>query len=961
MCGGTLEIQGGQTVAECEYCGAQQTVAKSRDEVISNLFSRANNLRMKSEFDRAEQTYEKILEQDNTEAEAHWGIVLCRYGIEYVEDPKTFKRIPTCHRTSYKAVTADADYLAALEYADLSQKAIYQAEAKAIDEIQKNILAIVKNEKPFDVFICYKESDEAGRRTHDSVIANDIYHQLTQEGFKVFYAAITLEDKLGQAYEPYIFAALNSAKVMLVLGTKPEYFNAVWVKNEWSRFLQLMRSNRSKLLIPCYRDMDAYDLPEEFAHLQAQDMNKIGFINDVVRGIKKVVHTETAAPTVVKEVIKETAENANTAPLLKRAFLFLEDGDWASADEYCEKVLDIDPENGEAYLGKLMTELHVRKQVELKDLPEIFDENSNYQKAVRYGSETAKAELQGYIAFINTRNENTRLDKAYTQAKKAMSLAKNVYEYQGASRQFQKLSNYQDAAYLAKKCLELAEIAKKDDIYDEAKEKMKRATVTGYSAAIPLFKKIPGWRDADELIVTCNQKIDELTAKAERTRQERARIAKRNKKIALIVTLIVCAVIAFIVLLNTVIIPNGKYNDALALMEAGKYGSAANIFNKILDYSDAKSMYNQCVELGAQHEFDQGNYTTVIEMLECSDSFDATNDLYIQACLAMAERRISNNEFGAPFYIEKIPQSSQTLSLLKDVKYTYILANQDNSNLYTHTYLKELKAASYKDCDQIWDELYAWKVTLKNFNTTSDDYYSNLSYLPTSSSYLHMLFYLTGGEPGETVTIYHKTQWPGKSESKSNWNWENYGNGDVPGIEWPNGYSSSSGTLVIKFYNAADDSYLGSVSVPVGKPVNQSDYVTSGRITLSNSGYYVTDTSNLHTNSAGVQKYQLKLSSNKSDALVFNIEHNSDGTYSFLTDDGRYLLADGTNVKLVTTATADTKFVFESGDNGLMIRCATTTYEGNAQYLESYMGQLTCYSLQSNSNTSNFLFLTERA
>ena len=104
----------------------------------------------------------------------------------------------------------------------------------------------------------------------DSVIANDIYHQLKQEGFKVFYAAISLEDKLGKEYEPYIFSALNTAKVMLALGTKPEYFNAVWVKNEWSRFLKIMKKDRSKLLIPCYRDMDPYELPEEFAHLKAK-------------------------------------------------------------------------------------------------------------------------------------------------------------------------------------------------------------------------------------------------------------------------------------------------------------------------------------------------------------------------------------------------------------------------------------------------------------------------------------------------------------------------------------------------------------------------------------------------------------------------------------------------------------------------------------------------------------------
>ena len=36
--------------------------------------------------------------------------------------------------------------------------------------------------------ICYKESDNSGRRTHDSVLAQDLYYQLTQEGFKVFFA-----------------------------------------------------------------------------------------------------------------------------------------------------------------------------------------------------------------------------------------------------------------------------------------------------------------------------------------------------------------------------------------------------------------------------------------------------------------------------------------------------------------------------------------------------------------------------------------------------------------------------------------------------------------------------------------------------------------------------------------------------------------------------------------------------
>ena len=43
---------------------------------------------------------------------------------------------------------------------------------------------------------------------------------------------------------------------MVVIGSKLEYFNAVWVKNEWSRYLSLIRNGEKKTLIPAYKDMD---------------------------------------------------------------------------------------------------------------------------------------------------------------------------------------------------------------------------------------------------------------------------------------------------------------------------------------------------------------------------------------------------------------------------------------------------------------------------------------------------------------------------------------------------------------------------------------------------------------------------------------------------------------------------------------------------------------------------------
>lgn len=213
MCSGTLEIQSGQTVAECEYCGTQQTLPKLDDDRRANLYDRANHFRRSNEFDKAMAIYEKILNEDSTDAKSYWSLVLCRYGIEYVEDPVTHKRVPTVNRAQFTSIFDDDNYKSALQYADSYQRSLYEAEAKAINEIQKGILAISQQEEPFDVFICYKESDNNGRRTPDSVLANDLYHQLTQEGFKVFFARITLEDKLGSAYEPYIFAALNSANV----------------------------------------------------------------------------------------------------------------------------------------------------------------------------------------------------------------------------------------------------------------------------------------------------------------------------------------------------------------------------------------------------------------------------------------------------------------------------------------------------------------------------------------------------------------------------------------------------------------------------------------------------------------------------------------------------------------------------------------------------------------------------
>ena len=101
--------------------------------------------------------------------------------------------------------------------------------------------------------------------------------------------------------------------------------------------------------------MDPYDLPEEFSHLQAQDMSKLGFMQDLIRGIKKIAQTEEPKPIAVQEAAAPVGNSA-AVQLLKRGNMALEDGDWARADEFFEQALNADAELADAYLGKFFAE-----------------------------------------------------------------------------------------------------------------------------------------------------------------------------------------------------------------------------------------------------------------------------------------------------------------------------------------------------------------------------------------------------------------------------------------------------------------------------------------------------------------------------------------------------------------------------------------------------------------------------
>ena len=528
MCGGDLRIEEGTTVAECEYCGTKQTVPNADNEKKIKLFERANRLRAACEFDKAAGVYESIVADFDTEAEAYWGLILCKFGIEYVDDPATGDKVPTCHRSSFDSVLEDPNFELVMENSDAISRKVYRDEAKAIEELRRSIIEVSSKEEPYDVFISYKELDASGERTIDSVIAQDIYKELTNEGYRVFFSRISLESKLGVEYEPYIFAALNSARDMIVVGTDYDNFNAVWVKNEWSRYLALIASGQKKTLIPCFKNIDAYDMPREFNKLAAQDMGKVGAMQDLLRGVEKLLGKNEGNAAAHSDS-KSAAE-----PLLTRAFMFLEDGNWKEADKYCEKVLDLEPKNALAYVGKLMVELHVKTQQNLSDCEEPFDNHNYYQKAMRFADDTLKDSLTDAITVIKTRI----LERKYVAALRMKEKAKTDSDYTNAVKAFKELGDYKDSSSLANECQNTANELFAEGKYKTAVSMLENAiseqelldginildTLGDYRDSIELKTKYEeSWRSRKELAMgiwaeycSVNDRILAITAEIEK-------------------------------------------------------------------------------------------------------------------------------------------------------------------------------------------------------------------------------------------------------------------------------------------------------------------------------------------------------------------------------------------------------------------------------------------------------------
>ena len=295
-CGGELNRVGNYNV--CKFCGNKWIIDAGDDVHVVDRANAWAALR-DNDFERAVELFENIIMKDPESHEAYWGMALSLHGIIYVTDLNERKKVPTCNNISEYSFLNDKQVQKAISLAPADIASTYKKQAEEIERIRIEWLGKARKEPPYDVFISFKDSDREHdiERTQDSIDAQDLYNALVSEGYKVFFSRISLKDKVSEHYEPYIYNAIKTAKVMIVFGEKPEYFSSVWIKNEWSRFktrIEKGEKHKNSLVI-AYKNMNPGDLPVVLRSRQCLNASDMTFLPDLTRHIKRVIEESKQA------------------------------------------------------------------------------------------------------------------------------------------------------------------------------------------------------------------------------------------------------------------------------------------------------------------------------------------------------------------------------------------------------------------------------------------------------------------------------------------------------------------------------------------------------------------------------------------------------------------------------------------------------------------------------------------
>lgn len=465
-CGGNVIPAPDGKTGICEYCGKKIVFPRKGYK----LMNQANALRARMEFEQAEALYQSLALLNPDDPEIWWSILLCRYGILYVQEAN--RRVITVNRMKYDSVFDQEAYKKAIALADDAQRRIYEEEARTIQDIQDRLLAAAAKEEKYDIFISFKDKDADGKRTEDSALAQDIYEALTDEGYRVFFSRITLRTALGEEFEPKIFSALQSARMMILVATSVEHVEADWVKNEWSRYLKLMEQDAGKYLLPVYTiGVKPEQLPAMLSGLEGiqangEEYRKLLLDNVAGRLGRKKKEAAASQVAATEEAKRLNMEESNR--LLQRALQSLQDQNYHQAEAYFEQMLDMNLECAIAWWGVLTAETeNFRKKGDFRADPRL---KRYYDEAMRLATGVEKDAFLKDMARYEEMQRGFRYAECYEKFDKLTKHKTLVYTSNNDKK-------YQEVLKVEQECLALvtegprrAELKKEFDRYNQMRD-----------------------------------------------------------------------------------------------------------------------------------------------------------------------------------------------------------------------------------------------------------------------------------------------------------------------------------------------------------------------------------------------------------------------------------------------------------------------------------------------------------
>jgi hypothetical protein len=279
-CGGPVKSVSAE-VGQCLYCQMESQLNTIQYADIPpqllNEIETIKHLRQNAEFYNAKKRINYILENPKYKKfttimhHIYWQAFLCDYSVVFEQPVSSDKTVylPTFFSFNYKKMTDNEYYKKAIDLCNQNEdyKSLKSLNVliQSLEKYANEFLNLREKHSKFSIFISFKHLDDSNKPTLDYEYALKLYTHLDSKLHKkTFFSPVALKNIGSEIFEPHIYFGLYTASLFVLICTSPEYFESVWVKNEWTRYLkfQKLSPKNKNILIAIPNGFHKNELPE---------------------------------------------------------------------------------------------------------------------------------------------------------------------------------------------------------------------------------------------------------------------------------------------------------------------------------------------------------------------------------------------------------------------------------------------------------------------------------------------------------------------------------------------------------------------------------------------------------------------------------------------------------------------------------------------------------------------------